>query len=111
MSAPKDMSPPDSTNSLLPYTEGNRFFNAKPTLRFRLVFVSGPTDTYSPSGRSLFSSANTRSKPSASRISQDRRVNPLRAPRLGELLLARVHWLEWPDRREPRHGQLWERLL
>ena len=29
----------------------------------------------------------------------------------GDPLSPRAHWSDWSDRREPRHGQLWERLL
>src|SRR5262245_2596805 len=56
------MSPPSVTYSLLPYTDGNWFFKAKPTMRFRLEFNSAPVDTYSPSGRCFTIPANTLSK-------------------------------------------------
>lgn len=36
---------------------------------------------------------------------------PADAPRLGESLSPRLHWADWLLRREPRDGQLWERLL
>src|SRR5215510_2776755 len=36
------MSPPASTASLLPYIDGSRFFNPKPTIRFALAFIRPP---------------------------------------------------------------------
>ena len=39
------MSPPASTASLLLYTDGNRLFNAKSAIRFRLARISGPAGT------------------------------------------------------------------
>ena len=38
------MSPPASTTSLLLYIDGNRLFNAKPAIRFRLALISGPAE-------------------------------------------------------------------
>src|SRR4030095_4389984 len=35
------MSPPASTDSLMAYIDGNRLFNAKPTIRFSLANING----------------------------------------------------------------------
>jgi hypothetical protein len=43
---PVAVRPPASTNSLLTYVDGNRFFDAKSAIRFTLANISGP-----PGGR------------------------------------------------------------
>src|SRR5262249_32639152 len=68
--------PPAATNSLTEEIDGKRVFNAKSTIRFRLVFVSGLPSTKSPSGRCLPIPENTLSKSTAPRTSQDQTVKP-----------------------------------
>src|SRR5262249_53102766 len=52
------MSPPLSTASLLVYTDGNRLFNAKPTIRLSLAYIRLPPSTCSPSARCLLGAAD-----------------------------------------------------
>src|SRR5262247_3742450 len=105
------MSPPASTASLLLYIAGSRLFDARPAIRFSLAAISGP------GARRVLRVAACRAQRIPYR-NPSHLVPPKaewstsgHAPQQGEPLSHRVHWPERPDRREPRHEQLWERLL
>src|SRR5215475_13467158 len=104
------MSPPAATNSPTEEIDGKRVFNAKSTIRFRLIFVSGLPSTKSPSGRCLPIPETPYRNPPRLVLPKTKQLNPGHAPRLGDPLSPSVRCSEW-DRREPLRGQLWERLL
>ena len=105
------MSPPASTASLLAYIDGNRLFNAKPAIRFPLAPISGPRE-HVESIRALLVQRSEHLIEIV-RSSYLPRLNsqPQRARRDWENLFQLEYSCpDWPDRREPRHGQVWERL-
>src|SRR5215831_15683858 len=104
------MSPPAATNSLTEEIDGKRLFNAKSTIRFRLIFVSGSRALTVRPGAACPSQKTPYRNPPRLVLPKTKQLNAGHAPLLGDRLSPCVRCSEW-DRREPSRGQLWERLL
>src|SRR5262245_16898832 len=107
------MSPPASTNSLPMEIDGSRLFNSKLTIRFSLAATSGPccTRRVHPDAACLAQRIPSRNQPhlvppKAEHSTAARALRPE-----DPLSLLGVQWPDWPDRIEPRHGQVSEQLL